>query len=541
MGRTVRPPRIHLLHWQRSLFSSVRILFLIVLLASGSLCAPSPPAAPLRQAAPPSRPPALSPEPETIQTNIQLVANPTLFSVLAAINVGGYHAGLNAPDSSPLRRRILKTILAKNLPIFGRLRQYYLIHRLADPAANLSQYISLAMFLGPPPMFRLQLPFNELPPDAQQLQHFPTLLRQFYRQADISPIWAQYAPAYQAAIHAYARPVQTVLNQVDDYLRLTQTYQGRQYYIYPEILASPLETHARSYLGNYFIIVNFHPASELHDIRHTYLHYVFDPLVRQYPGAIARILPLMPWLQKAPRLNPQFQHSPALFYVECWVRAVEARLDGKTRLAQQAIVRSDMAKGLILTQYFYQCLLHYDQGVANFSRYYPHAAYNVPMRSLINRLKHGKIHFAPAPKRIAPPPRPRSLLAQGDRLLQQGFLPDAAQLARTGLTKPDRDTRAQANYLLGEIAARQAHPRQAISHFQLALRQAGMFDTHVRTWANFYLARIYDLRGQRARALRHYRAALATAAAPDVRKLAREGIEHPFTAPRTAAKSAHNQ
>ncbi len=505
------------------------------------LCAQSSPAPPSRQTAAPTRPPALSPGPETIQTNIQLVANPTLFAVLAAINVGGYHAGLNAPNSSPLRRSILKTILAENLPIFGKLRQYYLLHRNSNPGKNLSQYISLAMFLGPPPMFRLQLPFNDLPPGVQQLQHFPSLLRQFYRQADIAAVWAQYAPDYQAAIHAYARPVQSVLNQVDDYLRLTQPYQGRQYFIFPEILASPLETHARNYLGNYFIIVNFQPAGELHDIRHTYLHYVFDPLVRQYPGAIARILPLMPWLKKAPRLNPQFQHSPALFYVECWVRAVEARLDGKTRQAQQAIVQRDMANGLILTQYFYQCLLHYDRGVANFSRYYPHAAYNVPMRSLISQLKHGKIHFAPALQRIAPPPRARSLLAQGDRLLLQGFLPAAAQLAQAGLVKPNRDTRAQANYLLGEIAARQAHPRQAVQHFRLALRQADMLDTHVRTWANIYLARIYDLRRQRARALRHYRAALATAAAPDVRKLAREGIAHTFSAPRTAADSAHNQ
>lgn len=518
----------------------MRTLFLIAWLAGGVVFAQPAPAPPLRRTTAPAQPPALSPGPEIVQTNIQLVANPTLFTVLAAINVGGYHAGLGARDASPLRHRILKTILAKNLPVFGKLRQYYLLHRNANPGKNLSQYISLAMFLGPPPLFRLQLPFNELPPDAQQLQHFPSLLVQFYRQADISAVWARYAPNYQAAIHAYARPVQTVLNQVDDYLRLTQTYQGRQYFIFPEILASPLETHARNYLGNYFIIVNFQPAGELHDIRHTYLHYVFDPLVRQYPGAIARILPLMPWLQKAPRLNPQFQHSPALFYVECWVRAVEARLDGKTRPAQEAIVQDDMAKGLILTQYFYQSLLHYDRGVANFSRYYPHAAYNVPMRSLISQLQHGKIHFAPALKRIAPPPRGRSLLAQGDRLLLQGFLPDAARLAQSGLSQPKRDTRAQANYLLGEIAARQAHPRQAIGHFRLALSQAGMFDTHVRTWANFYLGRIYDLRRQRSRALRHYRAALATAAAPDVRKLIRAGIAHPFTAPHPAANSAHN-
>lgn len=464
----------------------------------------------------------------TIRTNIRLVSNPALFTVLAAINVAGYRDGLHAPGASPLRVQLRRQLLAENLPLYGRLRMFYQSHLQANPASNLAQYISFSMFLGPPPSFRLTDSLNQMPPDAAALAGFLPLLRRFYVAAGLHALWLRYAPVYQQALRAYSPVVRQAIAQVDDYFRLSQTYLGRRLYVFPEFLASPLETHARNFLGNYFIVVGLNPASELHDIRHTYLHYVLDPLVRKYPGAVARIVPLMPLARRAPTLGAQFRQSPALFYVENWVRAVEARLDGGPQASQWRLIRRDQAQGFLLCAYLYRQLLQYDRGVVNFSSFYPRAAYTIPVRTIASSVKHGRISFAAAAApAVVPAPQGPALLIRGENLISAGKLAQAAELARAKLSA-STGQRCEAEYLLAEIAARQGRPHSAQRHFQSALATAPYSETHVRTWANIYLGRILDLEHQRAQALSHYRAALATAATPDARLLARQGLRQAF-------------
>ncbi len=472
---------------------------------------------------------------ESVRTNIRLDANPTLFTVLAAINVAGYRDGLHARGASPLRMQLRHQLLAKNLAIYGRLRMFYHEHLLSNPASNLAQYISLSMFLSSPPRLALTEPITNLPPDAAQLTGFLPLLRRFYNEAGLAQLWQQYAPYYRQAIRAYSPVTRQAIAQVDNYFRLQQNYLGRRLYIFPEFLASPLETHARDFLGNYFIVVSLNPAAEMHDIRHTYLHYVLDPLVREYPGAVARVLPLAALAQKAPALEKPFRETPALFYIECWVRAVEAHLDGGPLALQWQRIRKDQAHGLLLCGYFFRQLLRYDRGVANFAAFYPHAAYNVPVRTIEAQVKKGKILFAAAPPQAMPrPPAAPSLLKQGEDLILAGNLQGASQLARASLHAHQPNT-AEAEYLLAEIAARQGRPHAAQRHFQGALAAATYSDTHVRTWANIYLARILDLEHHRAQAIDHYRAALATAATPSARQIALQGIAQAFQARPPAA------
>lgn len=471
----------------------------------------------------------------TVRTNVVLDTNPTLFTVLAAINVGGYNAGLDAPHASPLRAQIRDQILAKNLPIFGELRMYYAAHRKADPAADLAQYISLGLLLGDPPDFKLTLPIQDQPPDAAALADFVPLLRRFYAEADIPAVWQKYQPVYLRAIDEYAPAVRKVMQQVDLYFRLPQAFLGRQFVILPEILASPAQTHARNYLENYFIVVNLDVPSQMDDIRHTYLHYVLDPLVAKYPDIVERTRPLLPLVARAPALDPQFKSNLRLFYTECLVRAVEARLTpesaptpAKREAAREALVKQDMSEGFMLTQFFFDSLKNYDRDVLNFSEFYPQAAYMLDVGHVAGEARHTRFAVAPPHPEPAQPQPLVSLLDEGEARLHAHDLQGVTSLAAGALHDP-RGDHPTAYFLMAEVAAREGQPTMAATYFAKTLATAPLTAAHIRTWSNIYLGRILDLEHKRDEAVSHYRAALATADTPGARAIAQHGIAAPFT------------
>lgn len=530
----------------RSLVSFALALPLALLLALAPAGAQNPAAPPPAAAAPPAaRLGPLTP----VRTNVEIDRSPALFTVMAALNVAGYNAGLNAPGASPYRRQLRVHLLAQNLPIYNDLRGFYARHHKANPGQNLAQYISLALLLGDPPHFQLDRPVNQLPPDAAGVASFVPLLRQFYQDANLAAVWQRYQPVYYRALLRYSGPVRALTQSVDDYLRLPQTYLGRQYIILPDFLTAPGDTQARNYLGNYYIVVGMNVAGQMPDIRHTYLHYVLDPLVEKFPGAYERTQPLLPLVARAPALNPEFKHNIRLFYTECLVRAVEARFIHfpgtavQQAAARRALIQRDMANGLILTRFFSLKLNAYAKTVVSFTQFYPEAAYSLPVDSIAHRAR--KMAFSARPLGRPEPiqPRPRlTLLEAGERAMDNGDLAGASALAQSALMQ-DHGDHATAEFLLAEVAARQGQPAIASTDFQRALALAPPSALHVRAWSNIYLGRLLDLEHHRRQALLHYRAALAIAADAGARAVAQEGIQKPFTAgpprPNSGASDSH--
>jgi tetratricopeptide (TPR) repeat protein len=489
-----------------------------------------------RQAKQPTAPQLVLGPPTTVRTDVELDENPTLFAMLAALNMAGYNRGLHAAGASPYRKELRVRLAAEHLRIIERLRAYYHVHSKPDPAQNLAQYVSLALLLGDPPHFPLVRPVKQLPPDAAGVATFVPLLRRFYREASLAEEWQRYKPVYARAIQRYSEPVRRLTQRVDDYFRLPETYLGRQYIILPQFLAAPGDTQARDYLGNYYIMVGLNVSAHMPDIRHTYLHYVLDPLVEKFPDAYIRTAPLLRVVQRAPALNPEFKHNIRLFFTECLVRAVEARFIPFTGTAAQrqeqrrALIQRDMANGLILTQFFSRKLDAYAKSVVSFPQFYPEAAYSLRVSAWASRGR--KMAFSPRPLGLPEPlqARPRvSLLQAGERALGAGDLAGAKALAQHALLQ-DHGDHATADFLLGEVAAQQGEPASAQANFERALALAAPSALHVRTWSNIYLGRLLDLEHHRRRALRHYRAALATASTREARALARAGINQPFTA-----------
>src|SRR5689334_919154 len=106
-------------------------------------------------------------------SNVSLDTSETLFSVLTSINACGYDDGL---DSSDLVRAQVRSEIARNIAnsedaasAANELCAFYRDHQPQDASRQLSQYISLALYLDTPPKFALKAKENELPPDATRV------------------------------------------------------------------------------------------------------------------------------------------------------------------------------------------------------------------------------------------------------------------------------------------------------------------------------------------------------------------------------------
>ena len=110
-----------------------------------------------------------------------------MFTVLAALNNCGYDAELATSD--PLRQTVRGEIghsiensdAAKSaaFAVCG----FYRDHQQADDTKALSQYVSLALYLNPPPAFSPKVKEADLPPDASGVLGLLPLLSKFYAEA----------------------------------------------------------------------------------------------------------------------------------------------------------------------------------------------------------------------------------------------------------------------------------------------------------------------------------------------------------------------
>ncbi len=65
----------------------------------------------------------------------------------------------------------------------------------------------------------------------------------------------------------------------------------------------------------------------MEQIRHTYLHYLLDPMALKYPVEVKRLQPCCSRCKASP-MDESFKQDMALLVTECMIRAVEARMTG---------------------------------------------------------------------------------------------------------------------------------------------------------------------------------------------------------------------
>ncbi len=464
-------------------------------------------------------------------SNVFLDSNEILFSVLAALNASGYDTGLGAGVGNTTREEVRAVLAQKRAPAAAEIRKFYEAHRVAaDPGADLGQYVSLALLLGPPPDFRFSVRESDLPPDAKSVAGLVPLLKSFHQQADLTLLWARLEPRYQEEISRYTEAVRRSIVVSDAYLRFPSgAYLGRTYSIFLCLLGTPEQVHARIYGQNYFLVVTPSKELKLNEIRHQYLHFLLDPLALKYSAEIHQKSALSHIARLAPALASDFKEDYPLLVTECLIRAVEIRMDKRPKSAAQKSVDELTASGLLLVPYFYQALAEYEQQESSMNVFYKTMVLGIDMEKEEKRL--ASVKFSPRPA-VAPQSgapvvsEEERLLNQADNYIYEKRYSDARTVYQTVLEKINPKSE-RALFGLAVAASNTRKPDLAEEYFLKTLEAAR--DLRIVTWSHIYLGRLLDLKGKRPEALEQYRAASLTAGTfPDALRAVQNGLARAF-------------
>lgn len=531
---------------------------------------------------------------------ISLDTSESLFQMAAALNSCGYDAGLDnsLPVRAAVRSDVAAAIAASPAAQASQtaLCKYVADHALTG-AQDLAQYVSLALFAGPPPELALSVPETEMPPDSLQVVEVLPLLREFAAQTQLHAIFVRHRAAYEAATEQVRGSITRMLLETNIYLHQpVSSYDGRRFTILLEPMLSPQAVNARIYGNDYFVTVS--PAmldaaaqsasvnagsrvsvgaraAGLHmdEIRHVYLLYSIDPILYARASSTARLQPMLKAIADAP-IGFLYKNDIVAFTTECLIKAIEARTmdvgfapPAKTAGSKQRTesdgynasladyerradavrrrqVALDVLSGWTLTQTLYDKLSLNDREGVGLKESFGEMVYGTDISFEVNRAKHTTFFAADSPDlvggtvgRARAPKRTLTAMDQAEMRLQKGDRSGAEELADKELVAHPNS--GEALYVLARVKLMEGDPQAAYDRFTQVLDVSK--DAHAVAWSHVYLGRLYDTQQQsnRAKAIAEYRAALAVPGVQaDARIAADNGIKQPFAAPkRTAADS----
>ena len=470
------------------------------------------------------------------QSEEQLVADIRMFTVMAAINVGGYDEGLNAEAVSPVRNAVREDLESMDAGMRTRLQTYYEQKKQRDPELDLSQYISFALMCGEAPYFdlRAEVP-TDLPIDVRPIRGLSALLREFYEVADIDRLWEKYRPAYEQEMLRYQDALIEAVYEINGYLRMpASSRETRGFRVYFDLLAAPGSTNMRAYGGDVKVVI--HSSNELRtdEIRAAYLLHQLDRLSIRYAEAVARKENLARFAMFAPALDNAYKTNFQLLVTKSLAHAIQTRMRYEPEERKRQRIGEHLRQGFILAPYFYEKLAEYEKQPQSLRRYYEEMVGDINMRYEAERIQSVKFAERPTvtrrePRRVVRPKvtQEESLLSQAEGLLQLNELNKARRVFEQVLTGSGPG-RGQASYGLGRIALDEADPDLALEHFANAAEQAD--DARIRAMSHVYMGRIQDILGYRDLAVEHYQSALDSGdTSPIVRGFAEQGLNEPFT------------
>jgi hypothetical protein len=459
----------------------------------------------------------------------------SLFTVLAGMNACGFDEDLST--SLPLRSQIRdeirsniqNSIRAQNA--LSQLCAFYNDHRQTSATRDLAQYVSLALNLDEPPALTSKVKEADLPPDAGNVLGAIPLLQNFYITAEIGKIWKRHEPEYSSLIDKYHQPVSDMLFSTDIYLkRQMSSYVGRSFIVYLEPMGAPGLVNARNYGDDYFMVVT--PGTngiKIDQIRHTYLHFILDPLILKRANQVKRISPILETVANSP-LDESYKKDASLLITESIIRAIEARLTGGPKgpeAAKQAAMQAAMSEGFVLTHYFYDSLVKFEKDPAGLNDSYGIWLMQMDVPSEVKRARGVSFAKSSTEEVVHSGPRRLSLVDQAERLLASGDVTGAEKLAHDSIDAHQDTDRAL--FLLARTSLRN-NVEGAKSYFTQTLEATS--NPRLKAWSHIYLGRIMDLSDNRDEALKHYKAALDSGDnSPDIKHAAEKGLKEQFKPP----------
>ncbi len=535
---------------------------------------------------------------EAAGSAVTLETSEQLFTVAAALNACGYDAGLGS--SLPVRARIRQEIeeqvgtVEGGVPAKRALCEYVAAHQQKG-SQNLAQYVSLALFLTPPPQLQLSFPESEMPPDALNVVNVLPLLRTFAETVHLHAIWAEHRQDYDAAVAQVHDSITRMLLETNAYLHQPATvYDGRRFLVLLEPMLSPDAANARIYGTDYFVVSSIAPTAvnapaaantapeskgnglHLEEIRHIYLLYEIDPILYARGSATNRFQPILKTVQDAP-IDFLYKNDIIALTTECLIKAIEARtmevgLDKPSRKAngkerfdpagyntaladyerraeqvRRKRVGADMRSGWVLTQYFYDKLALSDREGISLKENMGELVYGMDVQAEASRDKQIPFFAEDSPELVgtsgtgSSTKRGRALkpvlsaMDQAEIKLRTGDRAGAEELANKELATNSKSS--EALYVLARVNLMEGEPQEAFDRFQQIVSSGK--DARTVAWSHVYLGRMYDTLAQpdRPKAVGEYKAALAVPSIqPDVRAAAEAGVKQPFAAPRRAVQ-----
>ncbi len=473
----------------------------------------------------------------TAQSKATLEVSETIFSVLSGLNVCGYDTGLSS--SSPIRAEVRADLLeASKSPQAAAAAKamcnFYKDHLQDEPTRQLGQYVSLALNLGDPPDFEPTSKEADLPPDASYLLGFVPVLKQYSVAAKLHAIWLKHQPQYQSLIDQYHDQVARMITSTDTYLRMPLGgYVGRSYTVYLEPLAAPGEVNSRNYRADYFYLVVSPANDSIHidGLRHTYLHFVLDPLIERRATALARLKPILIAVQKAPMAD-EYKQDAGLLVIESLIRAIEARTPSDPKLPEKervAMVNQDQAEGFVLTEYFYDQLKQFEKEDTGLKDAFPDWLHNMDVDKIKRRASEIQFAAQATPEVMrASNKKPEQKIDQAERALASGNPAGALQLAQEALAANEDPSRCY--FVLARASSLSGNMQDAKDDFVKAADSTK--DPRIAAWSHIYLGRIFDLQDDREAAVEQYKAALGAGdGSPDTRAAAERGLQSPYEPP----------
>ena len=493
---------------------------------------------------------------------ISLVNSEQLFTMAAALNACGYDDGL--AESDPVRQRVRDEMnRALALSEVARVKRdkvclYIAQHRMTGSVKDVSQYVSLALYLTPPPELETSVELPVMPPDSTQVVEILPFLRDFAAAVDLHGIWLITRRAYDEEVNGLHDGLTQMIVSTNFYLRMpASTYDGRRFLVVVEPQLSPRAINARIYGADFVVIVSpVNGQIRMTDVRHTYLHYLIEPLLYSRATAMDRFLPILKDVKDAP-LDYEYRSNIVALTIECLIKAVEARtmdtgiapyvtpadekrsdferiehdrgvVQQKMEAVREARVRHEMAQGWVLTQYFYEQMTRFEKDSVGLKDTIGELVYSMDIDHEHNRAKQiefDQVADGDPLRRTAP--RKLTGLDLAEARLAAGDVKTAAAIAQETLRVSQKDETAdagRANFILARAAILTRQPEEAISGFQKAIAEAK--ETRILAWSHIYLGRMFDLDCKRDAAVAEYKGALEVRdGQQDTRLAAERGVK----------------
>lgn len=472
--------------------------------------------------------------------NVAILPDLRLFTTMAALNAAGFDIEFGA-QYHPVREAVRHYAEGLDPELLAQLKNFYR-SRKGDQTdeAQLAKYISLAVSLTDAPALKPATREELMPPDARTVVGFADLVREFYEKVNIAKRWTEVEPQYRQAINQLGPALRDLIVRTDAYLRIPLGRLGpRSLSIYVELAAPVNMVNFRSYQDNYYVVMGGSSNPQLDQVRHAYLHYHLDNLVTGYLTRIDGSSSILALVSKANGVDPLYVSDFRVLTTESLIRAVELRMDRVPAARAKESIDMYYRSGLLLTPYFYEALVRFEQLEAGGIRdYYGEMIQGIQLKTEQQRFvdTFSKI---PVPQKIAarpevppapvtPAPNPgRELLKEGEAAFNSGNNQKAKEAFEKVLTDFDR-TSGAALYGLALIASKEGNSEQAKQYFDRTVRSDSA-EASMRVWSYVFMARIFDLECNRQRAVEYYQQATKVGDnTRNAQSAAKDGIAKPY-------------